>query len=69
MMISGNTINLRNDLYQYQDGLFMISIPLFNEAVIREAILNAISHRDYRFAGSELHKAVKLTRKWLEAKA
>ena len=47
-----NTINLRNDLYQYQDGLFMISIPSFNEAVIREAILNAISHRDYRFAGS-----------------
>ncbi|MBA3018718.1 MAG: putative DNA binding domain-containing protein [Proteobacteria bacterium] len=47
-----NTINLRNDLYQYQDGLFMISIPSFNEAVIREAILNAVSHRDYRFAGS-----------------
>ncbi len=47
-----NTINLRNDNYQFQDGLFMMTIPAFNEAVIREAILNAASHRDYRLAGS-----------------
>ena len=47
-----NTINLRNDEYQYQDGLFMLTIPSFNELVIREAILNAVSHRDYRHAGS-----------------
>lgn len=47
-----NTINLRNDEYQYQDGLFMLTIPTFNELVIREAILNAVSHRDYRHAGS-----------------
>ncbi len=46
------TINLRNDEYQYQDGLFMLSVPSFNELVIREAILNAVSHRDYRHAGS-----------------
>lgn len=45
-------INLRNDEYQYQDGLFLLTIPSFNELVIREAILNAISHRDYRHAGS-----------------
>ena len=47
-----NTINLRNDEYQYQDGLFLLTIPSFNELVIREAILNAVSHRDYRHAGS-----------------
>jgi len=47
-----NTINLRNDEYQYQDGLFMLTVPSFNELAIREAILNAVSHRDYRHAGS-----------------
>lgn len=46
------TINLRNDEYQYQDGLFMLTVPSFNELVIREAILNAVCHRDYRHAGS-----------------
>ena len=46
------TINLRNDIFQYQDGLFRQEIPTFNEAVVREAILNAVSHRDYRLAGS-----------------
>lgn len=47
-----DTINLRNDEYQYQDGLFMLTVPSFNELVIREAILNAVCHRDYRHAGS-----------------
>jgi ATP-dependent DNA helicase RecG len=47
-----NTINLRNDRYHYQQGLFMWDIPAFNETVIREAILNAISHREYRLSGS-----------------
>ncbi len=42
-----NTINLRNDKHQYQHGLFIWEIPTFNEAVIREAILNAVSHREY----------------------
>ena len=46
------TINLRNDLHQYQDGLFQKSIPTLNESVVREAVLNAISHRDYRLQGS-----------------
>ncbi len=46
------TVNLRNDLYQYQDGLFRHEIPTFNEAVVREAVLNAVSHRDYRLGGS-----------------
>lgn len=46
------TINLRNDIYHYQDGLFRQDIPTFNESVVREGILNAVCHRDYRLAGS-----------------
>jgi len=45
-------INLRNDVQHYQAGFFIWDIPTFNEVVVREAVLNAISHRDYRFAGS-----------------
>ena len=45
-------INLRNDKQHFQDGLFIWDIPTFNESAVREAILNAISHRDYRMAGS-----------------
>ena len=47
-----NTVNLRNDRYHYQEGLFLWDIPAFNETVIREAILNAVSHREYRLSGS-----------------
>jgi ATP-dependent DNA helicase RecG len=47
-----NKINLRNDLQHFQDGLFIWDIPTFNEKAIREAILNAVSHRDYREGGS-----------------
>jgi ATP-dependent DNA helicase RecG len=35
-------INLRNEVQQYQDGLFVKQIPTFNERVVREAILNAV---------------------------
>ena len=45
-------INLRNDRQSYQDGLFRYDIPTFDEAVAREALLNAFSHRDYRLGGS-----------------
>ena len=45
-------INLRNEVLHYQDGLFIGDIPAFNEKVVREAILNAVAHRDYRLAGS-----------------
>jgi ATP-dependent DNA helicase RecG len=47
-----DTINLRNNRYHYQEGLFVWDIPTFNESVIREAILNAVSHREYRLGGS-----------------
>jgi len=47
-----NTINLRNDVQTFQDGLFMRQIPTFGEGAVREGILNAVSHRDYRARGS-----------------
>jgi ATP-dependent DNA helicase RecG len=46
------TINLRNDLQHFQDGLFMLDISTFSEASTREALLNAVGHRDYRNHGS-----------------
>lgn len=45
-------INLRNELRPFQQGLFVLDVPTFNERVVREAVLNAVSHRDYRHAGS-----------------
>ena len=47
-----NLINLRNEVQPVQEGLFIRDIPTFNEQVVREAVLNAISHRDYRSGGS-----------------
>ena len=46
------TINLRNEVQHFQDGLFIWDISTFNELAIREALLNAVSHRDYRLPGS-----------------
>jgi ATP-dependent DNA helicase RecG len=45
-------INLRNDRQSYQDGLFRNDIPTFDEAAVREAVLNAVAHREYRLGGS-----------------
>ena len=45
-------INLRNDKQHYQDALFVFDIPTFNERVVREALLNAVSHRNYQLNGS-----------------
>lgn len=45
-------INLRNDKQHYQDGFVILDIPTFNERVVREALLNAVSHRNYNYAGS-----------------
>lgn len=46
------TINLRNDMQHFQDGLFVWDIPTFTERVVREAVLNALTHRDYRSQAS-----------------
>jgi len=45
-------VDLRNDVQHYQEGLFIVDIPTFAERVVREAILNAVSHRDYQLGGS-----------------
>jgi ATP-dependent DNA helicase RecG len=45
-------VNLRNDKLHYQDGFFVFDIPAYNERVVREAILNAVSHRNYQLSGS-----------------
>lgn len=45
-------INLRNDRQSYQDGLFRYDIATFDETAVREALLNAVAHRDYRLGGS-----------------
>lgn len=45
-------INLRNDKQHYQEGFIVYDIPTFNERVVREAILNAASHRNYQMGGN-----------------
>ena len=45
-------INLRNDKQDFQEGFFVAPIATFNERPVREAVLNAISHRDYQLGGS-----------------
>jgi ATP-dependent DNA helicase RecG len=45
-------LNLRNDLQHFQQGLFVWDVPTFDEQAVREVVLNAASHRDYRRSGS-----------------
>jgi len=47
-----DAINARNDVHQIQEGLLVRDIAMFSEKVVREAILNAIAHRDYSRPGS-----------------
>ncbi len=46
------TVNLRNERQSYQEGLFRVDLPTFDEVSIREALLNCVAHRDYRQGGS-----------------
>lgn len=41
-------IDLRNGKFPVKEGPYIFDIPYFNEEVIREAVNNAIAHRDYR---------------------
>ena len=45
-------INLRNDKQHYQSGLFVFDVLTFNERAVREALLNAVCHRNYQMNGS-----------------
>lgn len=49
-------INLRNGNFPVREGPYIFNVPYFNEDVIREAINNAIAHRDYRCASETLIK-------------
>jgi ATP-dependent DNA helicase RecG len=42
-----SAINSRNGKIPVQQGAFIFDIPYFNKEVIREAINNAVAHRDY----------------------
>jgi ATP-dependent DNA helicase RecG len=42
-----NTINLRNEVQPVREGMFIGQVKAFNEEVVREALLNAVCHRDY----------------------
>jgi len=45
-------ISLRNNKQSYQDRFLILDVNTFNERVVREAVLNAVSHRDYHRASS-----------------
>ena len=45
-------INLRNLTLPYQEGFFVFDVQAFSERSVREAVLNAICHRNYQMPGS-----------------
>jgi len=45
-------VNLRNDKQHYLYRLVMYPVSTFSELSVREALLNAVAHRDYRHPGS-----------------
>ena len=45
-------INRRNEILSYQDGLFRWDIPSLDEETVREGLMNAVAHREYRLPGS-----------------
>lgn len=45
-------IDLRNPRQPVPDALVLDQIRTFNERVVRELLLNAVAHRDYRLGGS-----------------
>lgn len=49
-------IDLRNDKIDVSEDSYIFNIPYFNEDVIREAVNNAVAHRDYRRASETVIK-------------
>ena len=47
-----NEINARNLKLSYQDGFFLYDVYAYNERAVREAVLNAVCHRNYQLPGS-----------------
>lgn len=45
-------INQRNNMQHFQVGPFVLDVHTFHERGIREAILNAVSHRNYQLGGN-----------------
>ncbi len=45
-------VNLRNDKQHYEDGPFVLEVKTFQERAVREAILNAVSHRNYQLGSN-----------------
>ncbi|MDR0248907.1 MAG: hypothetical protein LBI44_04535 [Oscillospiraceae bacterium] len=41
-------VDEHNEKQHYQDGRHIHTVPLFNERVTHEALINAVCHRDYR---------------------
>lgn len=41
-------VNLRNGSFSIKEGPYIFNVPYFNEDVIREAVNNAVAHKDYR---------------------
>ena len=51
-----DAINLRNGKVPVQEGPYIFDIHFFNKEVIREALNNAVAHRDYRRSSEVLIK-------------
>ncbi len=47
-----NEMAKHNTLQHYQDRFSIPDIPTFDERIVREIVLNAVSHRDYQLAPS-----------------
>jgi len=49
-----NTINARNIRIPFQEGFFQREVWGFDEKSVREAVHNAVMHRDYSFKGKSI---------------
>lgn len=47
-----NLVAQHNTVQHYRDKFFIPDIPTFDDGVVRELVLNAVSHRDYQLAPS-----------------